>query len=257
MGQKTKFNTPPESERFKKGESGNPSGSRGRSAETIPDAIQRKLSEPVTDPVKRRKRTNRRELAARRLVVQAVNGNARAISEVAKQRKLATRHAPKMRKISFEEAKKRMNGANLNETFYEKQAKEKAAFKRKAKEDASLADYVDRELRKRLMMDRDGTGKLVRMNMQEIIVHNLTNQYAQGDLAAIALVEKMSPKKSKSAPSTFTEVAKPSPKQAAEQETAERKERENARELFRELYPSENVDDDSVLDAKIREMRRK
>jgi hypothetical protein len=257
MGQKFKVNSPPEGGRFQKGMSGNPSGKRKHGEETIQEATQRKLAEPVTDPSNRRERTNRHELSARRLVAQAVNGSHRAINEVCNQRKLATRHTPTVRKMSFEEARSGRSGAQLNEAFFENQAKEKSEFKRKAKERVSLADCVDRELRKRRMMDRDGTGEMVRMNMQQIIVHNLTNEYAKGDLSAIALVEKMLPKNNSWTPPVFTEVSRPSPQQAAEQESARLRERETMRENFKEFYPHEDWDNDSLLDAKIREWLKK
>jgi hypothetical protein len=255
MGQKIKINIPPESGRFKKNVSGNPGGKRRRSdQETIPEAIRRKLREPVSDPVRRRKRTNRHELAARRLIAQAVNGDTRAISEISKQRKLATRYAPTVRKISFKDAQKRQGSLfDLDEQFFEKQAREKAEFRRKAREEATLADYIEQELRRRRMVDRDGNGKLVRMNMQDIIVHNLTNEYAKGDLAAIALIEKLLPKNKAWTPPIFSEAMKPTAGESADFELAKSVQREDFRTIYKEFHAGEgDWDDDSVVDARMK-----
>lgn len=210
MRQKIKINLAPAEHRFRPGQSGNPSGRRRTSSsESVTQSIMRKVREPITNPVTRRGRTSRYHLGARALVVQAAQGDRRALTAVMKLSKKASSR-PVMHKISFDEAF--YSGKySLTLEFYEKQAREKAEFRRKVKEGRSFADEVHQELRKRVKMPIGD--KVVRMSMQDVIAHNLANDVAKGDVSAIALLEKIAPSPFISQRRKFTEVAKPTEEQ--------------------------------------------
>jgi len=211
MNEKIKVNLPPKGAQFQKNRSGNPTGKRRTNPPVgVADAILRKVREPIAGPTARRGRSSRYELGARALVVQAAQGDRRALAEVIKFGKRSSRNGPELRKVSFQEAFKKKGADKLTPEFFDQQAKDKAEFRRKAKEMLTMGDYVEKELRRRVKMPRGD--RMVRMSMQDVIAHNLSNDVAKGDITAIALLEKISPGKSRRDCTVFTEVIIPAVK---------------------------------------------
>ena len=227
----------PRHAQFKPGQSGNP---KGRAKKLRPAGLSQAVAQELhklhtLKKPGRRQRRSAKEVMVRQLVEDAAKGDLQALVVLIG---LLEEYGPnsalgiEWQSQSFRDALNGKDWDKLTDEFFDKQDRQKAAWRELLRVRQPLGLLIKRELARKVEATRDG--KPVKVSMRELIVSRFIKRAVDGDHTVIKLLFKIVPEK-KFQRHVRIHVERPTPVEKGWWEEEREKEAQRMADLQREL----------------------